>query len=109
MAFGSNRRAQEADIHILLSDEHRKHMCSEAFVNDLCDRVEGPAMAELDRLFGPGWALELQPSLVLEGPGLAFRITITQIKGWSLNAMVGEISRVFNTRWEQEVDRIPPR
>lgn len=103
------RREQEADVTVLLTDSARKHQCSPEFVDDLCNRVMNPALEELDRCFGGTWGREIEPSLILEGPGLAFRVTVVKVKGWELSEMGARISQVFNKYWEQEVDRFPPR
>ncbi|MGK5742058.1 hypothetical protein [Micromonospora sp. URMC 103] len=109
MPLGRSGRPREAVAHVVLTDSWRKQRCSQEFVDDLCDRVMGPALAELDRFFGATWARDIAPSLILEGPGLAFQITVVQLRGWEINEMATHISQVFNKHWEQEVDRIPPR
>ncbi len=68
-----------------------------------------PALAELNRSFGDGWGREIEPSLILEGPGLAYRIIVVKVKGWDIADMSTRISQVFNKYWDQEIDRIPPR
>lgn len=99
----------EAVAFVHLSDSWRKHMCSEDFANDLCDRVMNPALEELDRFFGgERWARDIAPSVILEGPALAFKITVMKAKGWQVTAMVTRINEVFNKHWEREIDRVPP-
>jgi hypothetical protein len=100
----------EAVAFIHLSDVGRKHQCSPEFVNDLCDRVMNPALEELDRCFGgERWAREIAPSIILEGPALAFKITVTKTEGRELTGMITRINEVFNKHWELEIDRVPPR
>jgi hypothetical protein len=100
----------EAVAFIHLSDSWRRHMCSAEFVDDLCDRVMNPALEELERCFGgERWAREIAPSIILEGPALAFKITVLKTKGWELTGMVARINEVFNKHWEREIDRVPPR
>ncbi|MFC0504333.1 hypothetical protein [Micromonospora costi] len=105
MAFG--RHPQEAVATVVLTDAWRKQQCSEEFVDDLCDRVMDPAIDELDGIFGDAWGRDIEPSLILEGPGLAFRITLVEVNGWEIGEMAQRVSQVFNKHWEQEVDRLP--
>ncbi|MFI0480542.1 hypothetical protein [Actinomadura sp. 9N215] len=106
---GAGSSANEADVYINLSDEGRKHKCSPEFVEDLCDRVMSPAVAELDRRLGQGWGREIEPWLVLEGPSLTFKILVVKLDGWELAEMSTVINDVFNSYWEREIDRFPPR
>ena len=100
---GRRGGSREVVVFVHLSDPARKQMCSPEFVNDLCDRVMYPALQELDRRFGEGWCSEIEPSLVLEGPALGFKLTIVNAE---MSTRVGE---VFNRHWELEIDRVPPR
>jgi hypothetical protein len=102
------RRVKDADVTVVLTDPERSVQCSQRFVEDLCDRVMDPALAELDRRFGKTWLVDVTPSLILEGPGLAFQLTVLQLRGWKLMDMGTLISDVFNEHWEREIDRIPP-
>jgi hypothetical protein len=108
MVLGWFRRVKDADVTVVLTDPERTVKCSQRFVDDLCHRVMNPALAELDRRFGKEWLVDIAPSLILEGPGLAFKLTVHQLRGWKLRDMGTVISEVFNENWEREVDRLPP-
>ncbi|TDD34480.1 hypothetical protein E1287_16435 [Actinomadura sp. KC06] len=100
--------SREAHVYINLSDEGRTHKCSPEFVNDLCDRIMPPAVEELNRRLGQGWAREIEPWLVLEGPALTFKILLVKLDGLELIDMSTLVNEVFNEYWEREIDRIPP-
>ncbi|MEV1002938.1 hypothetical protein [Nonomuraea sp. NPDC050202] len=101
--------APESDVTLLLPSPRHKRRCSEEFVDELSQRVMRLPLEELGRCFGDGWCREIEPWLVLEGPGLGFKLLIVKVDGWELVEMGTRINEVFNEHWKREMDGFPPR
>jgi hypothetical protein len=101
--------ARESDVTLLLPSPRHKRRCSKEFVDELSQRVMRPSLDELDRCFGDGWCREIERWLVLDGPGLGFKLVIVKVNGWGLVEMGTRINEVFNKHWKREIDALPPR
>jgi hypothetical protein len=95
--------APESDVTLLLPSPRHKRRCSEEFVDELSQRVMRLPLEELGRCFGDGWCREIEPWLVLEGPGLGFKLLIVKVDGWELVEMGTRINEVFNEHWKREM------
>ncbi|MQA98586.1 MAG: hypothetical protein GEV11_29850 [Streptosporangiales bacterium] len=95
---------------VVLSDEGRRQTLTEHQLNDLIDRIETQATREIEAMSTDRSGVSSLECLAsLEGPSIAYKLTVYGRADADLNAMASTASNIFNKHWDREIDRPLPQ